>query len=115
MQSEPRSDWHVIVETLSKSKVKAWIAEFPDCHVVEDSPESAIQELERLFKQRMANIQVLPLELSSQTKENPWLRLSGMLKDDDSFATWSDRYWDDKSQDYQADETLSLEECLEVM
>jgi hypothetical protein len=103
--------WHILVETLEQAQVAAWVAEFPECKVVADSQDAAIAALENLLKHRMATIKVLPLQLSS---ENPWLKLSGRLKDDASFVEWSDRFWAEK-QNCDNDEELSIEESLRVM
>ena len=64
--SQPQSDltWHFLVETLGPEQVAAWVAELPDCRVVAESREVAIAALETFLKQRLAKIQVMPLQLS---------------------------------------------------
>jgi hypothetical protein len=103
--------WHVLVEPLEQGQV----AEFPECRVLAESQEAALAALEVLLNQRMATIKVMPLQLSSENSENPWLKVCGILKDDASFAKWSDRFWAEKQQDIDDDEVLSVEKSLSVM
>ncbi|MGB8699530.1 MAG: hypothetical protein WCD18_08955, partial [Thermosynechococcaceae cyanobacterium] len=56
--------WHIFIETLEQGQVASWVAEFPECRVVADSQEAAIAALKSLLYQRMARIQVMPLQLS---------------------------------------------------
>ena len=114
-QPKPNLTWHVLVETLNQGQVAAWVAEFPHCRVVQDSQEAAIAALEILLKQRLEKIQVLSLQLSHLESENPCLKVCGSLKEDASFAEWSDRFWAEKQQSHEDDEVLSVEECMRVM
>jgi hypothetical protein len=63
----------------------------------------------------MATVKVMPLKLSTENFEDPWLSLCGILKDDASFIEWSDRFWAEKQQNIEDDEILSVEESLSVM
>jgi hypothetical protein len=116
-QSTPISTltWHVLVEPLEQGQVAAWVAEFPECRVQSESQEAALAALEVLLNQRMATIKVMLVQLSSGNSENPWLKVCGILKDDASFATWSDRFWAEKQQGIDDDEVLSVEKSLSVM
>jgi hypothetical protein len=107
--------WHILVEPLEQGRIAAWVAELPECRVVEESQEEAIAALEVLLNKRMATIKVMPVQLSSGNSENPWLKVCGVLKDDVSFAEWSDRFWAEKQQSLEDDEVLSVEESLRVM
>jgi hypothetical protein len=106
--------WHVLIDALDHGQVAAWVAEFPECRIVADSQEVAIAELETLLHQRMTTIKVMPLQLSSKNSKNPWVKLSGALKDNESFVEWSDRFWAEKQQNTD-EEILSVEECLEIL
>lgn len=107
--------WHVLVETLEQGQVAAWVAEFPESRVIAESEEAAITALEALLSKRMATIKVVPLQLSSEKSENPWSKLCGILKEDASFAEWSDRFWAEKQENVEDDEILSIEESLRMM
>jgi hypothetical protein len=102
--------WHILIETLEQGRVSGWIAELPECRVIAESQEAAIAALEVLLNQRMATIKVMPLQLAAENSENPWLKVGGALKDDPSFVEWSDRFWDEKQQNSEDDEILSIEE-----
>jgi hypothetical protein len=106
--------WHILVETLDQGQITAWVAELPECRVIAESQEAAIAALEVLLNQRMAKIKVISLQLSSENSEDPWFKLSGLLKDDASFIEWSDRFWAEKQQKIE-DEVLSVEESLRMM
>lgn len=105
---------HILLETLEEG-YSAWIAEFSDCRVIAESKEAAIAALEILLNKRMETIEVIPLPISSGNSENIWLKLGGSLKDNPSFIEWSDRFWDDKQQNTDDDELLSVEDCLRLM
>jgi hypothetical protein len=107
--------WHILLETLEQGQISAWVAEFPECRVVAESQEAAILALEVRLNKRMASIKVMPLQLLSRNAENQWLSLCGVLKDDASFADWSDDFWAEKQQRIEDDEILSVEESLSVM
>jgi hypothetical protein len=107
--------WYVLVETLEQGQIAAWVAEFPESKVTAESQEAAIAALETLLNKRMATIEVIPFQLSSQNSENPWFQLCGILKEDASFAEWSDRFWTQKQQSIEDDEVISVEESLRVM
>lgn len=105
---------HILLETLEEG-YSAWIAEFSDCKVIAESKEAAIAALEALLIKRMETIEVIPLPISSKNSENIWFQLGGSLKDNPSFIEWSDRFWNEKQQNTDDDEILSVEECLRLM
>ncbi|MGL5063842.1 MAG: hypothetical protein ACRC62_27970 [Microcoleus sp.] len=107
--------WHILVETLEQGQVAAWVGEFPESRVTAESQEAAIAALKTQLNKRMARIKVMPLQLSSQNSEDPWFQLCGILKDDASFAQWSDRFWTQKQQTIEDDEIISVEESLRVI
>ncbi|WP_404789202.1 hypothetical protein [Altericista sp. CCNU0014] len=108
--------WHILLETLDRGQIAAWVAEFPECKVVAESQDAAILALEDRLNQRMASIQVMPLQLSSGNPTPPWSSLCGILKDDVSFAEWSDRFWAQKQRDdIEEDEILSVEDSLSTL
>lgn len=111
----PTLTLHILIETLEQGQIAAWVAEFPECKVVEKSQEAAIAALEVLLSKRMARIKVMPIQLSTGDSEDPWLKVYGSLKDDASFIEWSDRFWAEKQQSIEEDEELSVEESLRVM
>jgi hypothetical protein len=104
--SQPTSPlmWHILIESLEHGQVAGWVAELPECRVVADSQELAVAALEALLNQRMANIKVMPLQLSSEESESPWVELAGALEQDASFAAWSDRFWAEKQAAIDEDE-----------
>jgi hypothetical protein len=107
--------WYVLVETLEQGQIAAWVAQFPESKVTAESQEAAIAALKTLINKRMVAIKVMPLQLSFQNSEDPWFQLCGILKDDASFAQWSDRFWTQKQQSIEDDEVISVEESLRVM
>jgi hypothetical protein len=107
--------WHVLIETQAQGQVVAWVAEVPDAKVIAESQEAAIAALQTQFTQRLANIKVLPLQISAEDAVNPWAKVMGALKNSESFIEWSDRYWAEKQQNVEDDEILSVEECLRVV
>jgi hypothetical protein len=109
----PTVNWHVLLESLESGQVAAWVAELPECMVTANSQDAAITALEHLLSQRLASVKVLSLKLSAD--DDGWLKLGGILKDDESFREWSDNFWAEKQGNIEEGDFLSVEESLRVM
>jgi hypothetical protein len=51
--------WHFLIETLSDDRVSAWVAQWPDCRVIADSRDDAIDALNEALEARLQRIEVL--------------------------------------------------------
>jgi hypothetical protein len=102
----------VILEKLSDGQFSAWMVALPDCRVVADLREAAIEALKLQSKERMKSIEII--EMPDISQENPWLQFLGVLKDDQEFAAWHDRLWAEKQRMDDDEEILTIEEMMEM-
>jgi hypothetical protein len=104
------STLQILLEALPDGQFAAWALALPDCRVVADSREGAIVALEARLEERRGAIEVI--ELPAVVAENPWLQFCGVLKDDEQFATWHDRFWAEKQRIDEDEEILTVEEMM---
>ena len=85
-----RINFHFLLEERSDGKIVGTIAELPDCQVSATTQEDAIAELQRLTRDRVTKMTVVPFSMDvnveAEQEENPWLEFMGMYKDDPIFA-----------------------------
>jgi predicted RNase H-like HicB family nuclease len=101
----------------TSSKLNAWSGLFGILKESQyfDEVMSIIQEeREKLGNEEIDPAFYMPLKFSSENSENSWPSLCGILKDDENFVEWSDRFWAEKQQNIDNDEVLSVEESLNV-
>jgi predicted RNase H-like HicB family nuclease len=108
--------WHILLESQADGQVVAWVAEWPDCRVVAESREMAIEALKAMLDEKGKTIEVEPLSVVTATsEENPWEPLYGALKDNPEFIAWAEDFWAGKQRRKDDDEILSVEECMRVV
>jgi len=73
---------HVLVERTSSGHFIASVPELPDCTALAETRLDAIAAVQQKVKARLANIEVLTLEISN----NPWTDFIGMFEGDREFA-----------------------------
>lgn len=73
---------HVLVELTSSGHFMASVPELPDCKALAETRLDAIAAVQQKVKARLANIEVLTLEISN----NPWTDFIGMFEGDHEFA-----------------------------
>ncbi|MEH2382816.1 MAG: type II toxin-antitoxin system HicB family antitoxin [Nostoc sp.] len=78
-----RLSLHVLVEQASKGHFIASVPELPDCVAEAETRSDAIAAVQEQVRVRLANIEVLTLEVAN----NPWTDFIGMFEGDDEFAT----------------------------
>lgn len=79
---------HLVLEETQDGRSLASVLEFPDCRVEAQTNEQAIAQLQTMVMHRLANVRILPLEISvsAAETENPWMKYAGVFKDDPYFA-----------------------------
>jgi hypothetical protein len=77
-----RMSLHVLVERAESGYFTASVPELVDCTAEAPTREAAIAEVRDKVKARLANIEVLTLEVAN----NPWTEFIGMFEGDDEFA-----------------------------
>ena len=99
----------MVVETISEYQVAAWMVAFPDCRVVAESRELAIEALKECFEKRMNTIEVMDFPGTiSEPVDHPAMQFAGIFKDDPDFAEIvaqmrAERELDDDNPAYKMD------------
>ncbi|GAA6620056.1 type II toxin-antitoxin system HicB family antitoxin [Scytonema sp. NUACC26] len=73
---------HVLVERLDSGHFIASVSELADCVAEAENREDAIAYVREKIKARLANIEILTIEVSN----NPWTDFIGMFEGDEEFA-----------------------------
>jgi hypothetical protein len=73
---------HIVVERAESGHFMASVPELVDCTAEAQTREAAITSVRDKVKARLANIEVLTLEVTN----NPWTEFIGMFERDDEFA-----------------------------
>ncbi|MFB2770619.1 type II toxin-antitoxin system HicB family antitoxin [Pelatocladus sp. BLCC-F211] len=80
---------HVLVEQAESGHFIASVPELPDCTVEAETRDTAIASLQEQVKARLANMEVLTLEVAN----NPWTDFIGMcLREMKSLRIWLRNY-----------------------
>jgi hypothetical protein len=78
-----RLSLHVLVEEASSGRFIASVPELPDCAAEAETRDKAITDVQQKVKARLANTEVLTLEVAN----NPWTDFIGMFEGDEDFAS----------------------------
>jgi predicted RNase H-like HicB family nuclease len=79
---------HILLDFSAQGQAIASILELPNCQVEAPTREQALENLKKLLQTRLAQKEIIPLEiqLPQSETENPWLKFAGVFKDDPDFA-----------------------------
>jgi hypothetical protein len=81
---------HFLLEDSSDGWILGTVAELPGCQVTAATEQEAIDELERMTRDRLAKMTVVPFSMAIppevEQKKNPWLKYMGMYEGDADFA-----------------------------
>ncbi len=73
---------HILIERGESGHFMASVPELVDCVAWAETREAAIAAVQEKVRARLANIEVLMLEVAN----NPWTEFIGMFEGDDEFA-----------------------------
>ncbi|MDJ0621250.1 MAG: type II toxin-antitoxin system HicB family antitoxin [Calothrix sp. MO_192.B10] len=74
--------FHVLIERVESGYFMASVPELVDCVASAETCEAVIAAVQEKVRARLANIEVLTLEVAN----NPWTEFIGMFEGDDEFA-----------------------------
>jgi hypothetical protein len=79
--------WRILLESQADGQVLGWVAEWPECRVVAESEDAAIEQLEILFDERLNRVKVLQVPAQSEMDDRVQkiMSLPGIDKDDPNF------------------------------
>lgn len=73
----------------------------PGCQATATTKEEALQNLSQLLTQRLANAEIVSLEIEPAKKEHPWMKFAGMFKDDPQFDEMMEYIEQERREDYE--------------
>jgi hypothetical protein len=83
-------NFHFLLEDGFDGQILGTIAELPGCQVTAATQEEAIDELQRMTRDRIEKMTVVPFSIATlpevEQKKNPWLKYMGMYEGDADFA-----------------------------
>ncbi len=93
----------LLLETLASGQITASVREFPDCRVEAETRETAINQLQTTFLERLKRIETISWDVPVQTVQNSWIHFAGVFRDDLDFQEImeeirADRTTDDDSE-----------------
>ena len=77
--------YQVVVEPLSQGSYAASVLGWPECRAQGASRQEALTRVRNMFTARLAQVEILPLEIEPPKDENPWLKFAGMFEDNPLF------------------------------
>ncbi len=83
---------HILVEQADSGNFIASVPELPDCMVEAETREIAIAVVQEQVKAKLANMEVLTLEVAN----NPWTDFIGIFEGDEEFAELAQELRDER-------------------
>lgn len=80
----PKLTYDVLIENQTDGTFKATLLSLPDCQSLGVTKEEALNKLIQLFQERKPEI--VTLEIEAPQTEHPWMKFSGMHKDNPLFG-----------------------------
>lgn len=93
-----RLSLHILVEQTSSRNFIASVPELPDCAAEAETRDKAITDVQQKVKARLANTEVLTLEVAN----NPWTDFIGMFEGDEEFANLAQELRSERELDINA-------------
>ncbi|BAY85672.1 hypothetical protein NIES267_51730 [Calothrix parasitica NIES-267] len=83
-KTSPKLNYDVLIEQTDSNFVVTAL-NLPNCQATGSTKEEALKNLSQLLTQRLANTEIVSLEIEPPKKEHPWMKLAGKYKDDPQF------------------------------
>ncbi len=77
--------YNAVVENDRDQSYRATVLGWPDCSVAGATREEALAKLRQAFRKRLAEVEIVPLDIDFPENVNPWVRFAGMFEDDPHF------------------------------
>ncbi len=77
--------YRAVVESQRGKSYKATVLGWPECTVDAATREEALTRLREALRQRLTEVEIVPLDIDLPENANPWLRFAGMFQDDPLF------------------------------
>ena len=77
--------YNAVVESDRGKSYRATVLGWPDCTVAGATREEALAKLREAVRQRLTEVEIVPLEIDLPENANPWVRFAGMFENDPLF------------------------------
>ena len=77
--------YYVLVENGEQGNYTATVLGWPDCTAQGATRQEALARLRQALITRLAQAEIVPLEIEHPPSGHPWLKFAGMFKDDPLF------------------------------
>ncbi|MEL6165242.1 MAG: type II toxin-antitoxin system HicB family antitoxin [Cyanobacteria bacterium J06628_3] len=99
-KTSPKLNYDVLIENQADGSVSVSALNLPNCQATGATREEALQNLTQLLTQRLANAEIVSLEIEPPKKEHPWMKFAGMFKDDPQFDEMMEYIEQERREDY---------------
>ena len=80
------TNWNILLESATDGQTTATVLELPECQVTAGDRQTALDQIQQLLKQRLANAEVVPVSIpTAEDDSNPWLKFGGIFRSDADF------------------------------
>jgi predicted RNase H-like HicB family nuclease len=80
------STYKVLLENTPDGQSSATILDFPDCQATAATAQEAVNQVQHRLTERLATAKIVSIEVPTPPSINPWIKFSGIYKDDPDFA-----------------------------
>lgn len=77
--------YNVVVEHGKNRAYRATVLGWPNFSVSGRSREEALAKMRRNLQKKLAQVEIVPMEIEAAREENPWLKHAGAFRDDPLF------------------------------
>ncbi len=99
-KTSPKLNYDALIEQVD-GNFSATALGLPDCQATGATKEEALKNLTQLLTQRLANAEIVSLEIEPPKKEHPWIKLAGKYKDDPQFDEMMEFIEQERREDYE--------------
>ncbi|MEO1431676.1 MAG: hypothetical protein AAFV71_21975 [Cyanobacteria bacterium J06633_8] len=99
-KTSPKLNYDVLIEQVDGNFIATALL-LPGCQATGATKEEALKNLSQLLTQRLANAEIVSLEIEPPKKEHPWMKFAGMFKDDPQFDEMMEYIEQERREDYE--------------
>ncbi len=99
-KTSPKLNYDVLIEQ-ADGNFSATALGLPGCQATGATKEEALKNLTQLLTQRLANAEIVSLEIEPPKKEHPWMKFAGKYKDDPLFDEMMEFIEQERREDYE--------------
>lgn len=77
--------YNVLLENEEKNQYKATVLGWSDCTARGNTRQEALNQLRQVIINRLARVEIIPIDIDEPIKEHPWLKFDGVFKNNPLF------------------------------